>query len=96
MVREITARTGAGRQDISGALSCSFQKWIFVCGQKVDRFKSLGLTLGTGAEVLAVEPVKPGAGNVPFLGGFFPGQFPVSMAGEEMADDGSGKAFDQF
>ena len=55
-----------------------------------------GLPLGTGAEILAVELVEPGAGEPQFLSSSGGGEFISAITGQEMPDDGSGQTFDQL
>jgi len=54
------------------------------------------VTLGTGAEVLAVELVEARAGQAQLLGGLAGGKLSAAMAGQEMADQRSGKTFDEL
>lgn len=56
----------------------------------------LGLALGTGAEIVAVEFVEAGAGEAQFAGGGGGGQFAAAMAGQEMADERGGETVDQL
>jgi len=57
---------------------------------------SPGLTLGAGAEVLAVKFVEVRAGHSQFCGRFTSGKALVSMAGQEVANEGCGQTFDQL
>jgi hypothetical protein len=56
----------------------------------------LSPTLGAGAQVLAVEFVEACPRQTQFAGGFAGREFVGSMAGQEVADDGSGQTFDQL
>ena len=55
---------------------------------------NLGLTLGAGAEVLAVEFVAAGPGQAQFVRRFLGRELTLSMAGQQMTDQGSGQTFD--
>lgn len=57
---------------------------------------NLGLTLGAGAEVLAVEFVEARSGQAQLPGRVAGRKFFVAMAGQEMTDDGGRQAFDQL
>ncbi len=56
---------------------------------------SLSLALGAGAKVLTVKFVE-GAGQSQFSGRFTSGKPVVSVAGEQVTNDGSGQTFDQL
>ena len=55
---------------------------------------NLGLPLGAGAEILAVEFVEAGPGQAQFPSRFPGREFTDSVAGQQMADQGSGQTFD--
>jgi len=57
---------------------------------------NLGLTFGASAEVLAVKFVEARPGQAQFTGRFMSGKRGVSMAGQEVTDDGGRQAFDQL
>ena len=57
---------------------------------------SLGLTLGTGAQIAAIEFVEAGAGEAQFAGRFAGREFISAMTGQEVADEWSGEAMDQL
>jgi hypothetical protein len=57
---------------------------------------NLDLTLGAGAEVLAVEFVEARPGQSQFPSRFPGREITGSMAGQEMTDEGSGQTFDQL
>ena len=56
----------------------------------------LGLALGTGSEVLAVEFVEARAGQAQFPGRLAGGKFSAAMAGQEMTDKRNRETFDQL
>jgi hypothetical protein len=57
---------------------------------------NLGLTLGTGAEVLAVKFIEARPGQAQFTSRFPGTEFLISMAGQEVTNDGSGQSFNQL
>ena len=56
----------------------------------------LGPTLGAGAQILAVEFVEASPGQTQFAGGGDGGEFVGAVAGQQMADEGSGQTVDQL
>ena len=52
--------------------------------------------MGTGPQVVALEPVKAGAGEAQFAGRVGGGEVAAAMAGHEVVDEGSGETVDQL
>jgi hypothetical protein len=57
---------------------------------------SFGLSPGARPQVVGVNLVKAGERQSQFPGGFGSGEFPLSMAGQEVANEGRGQTFDQL
>ena len=55
-----------------------------------------GPTFGAGAEVLAVEFVEARSGQSQFTGRFRSGKFVVSMADQNVTNEGCGQAVNQL
>jgi hypothetical protein len=54
------------------------------------------LALSTSPEILAVESVEAWTRQAEFMGCFDGGKFTAAMAGQEMADEGRWKSFDEL
>ena len=56
----------------------------------------VGVALGAGLEVVAIEFIEAGGSQTQFTGRVTSAELPGAVAGQEMADEGSGKAVDEL
>ena len=61
---------------------------------RYTRRPSLGLPVGAGTKIVAVEFIEARSGQAQFVSGLAGGEFTEAMAGQQVADDRSGQSFD--